>query len=71
MGGLYFLLQNIINDCSVCAQVKKKVAAKPKLKKILTHGPHIRYEADLWELDKVIYEKSGFKYILEIIDHFS
>lgn len=43
----------------------------PKLKKILTHGPYIRYEAYLWELDKVIYEKSGFKFKLEIIDHFS
>ena len=30
----------------------KKELLKPKLKKILTNGPNIRYIADLWVLNK-------------------
>ena len=34
-------------------------------------GPHFRYIGDLQELPKKIYNKSGYRYIIDIIDHFS
>ena len=41
------------------------------MKHIIPEGPHYRYQADLWELDKNIAEKLDYKYILEIKDCFS
>ena len=64
-------LEKIIKDCVICAQIKPKVAAKPKIKQIITNGPHIRYIADLWELEKNLSNKIGYKYILELVDHYS
>ena len=38
---------------------------------IIENGPHFRYIADIWELDKKVSFQIEMKYILEIIDHFS
>lgn len=42
-----------------------------KVKLILDNGPHYRYVADIWYLNEEIKIKKDFKYILDIIDHFS
>ena len=65
------LLSKIIDERSIYCQLKKIESFKPKLKRIITKGPHIRYVADIWELSKEFVEITGYSYILEIIDHFS
>ena len=67
--GFYDDIMNYIKDCPSCDN------AKSKFKKINTgikiKGPHYRYIADLWYLSKEISLKCGYKYILDVIDHFS
>ncbi len=38
---------------------------------IIENGPHNRYVADLWYLPKEIIENSNYKYVLDIVEHFS
>lgn len=35
----------------------------------MDNGLHFRYIGDLWELPKKIYNKSGYRYIIDIVDH--
>ena len=44
---------------------------KGKTKIIIENGPHYRYVADIWNIPKEICEKTEYKYILDIVDHFS
>ena len=41
------------------------------LKLIIDEGPHYRYEADIWYLDKELKTNNNYEYCLDIIDHFS
>ena len=41
------------------------------MKIILDNGPHYRYLADLWYLNKDIRDLTGYNYVLDIIEHFS
>ena len=34
-------------------------------------GQHFRYIADIWQLPTEIFNLSGFRYINDIIDHFT
>ena len=37
----------------------------------MDNGPHYRYIGDLWELPKEICKICDYKYIIDIVDHFS
>ena len=62
---------NIIKSCPGCGNKNKYKKIFKKNIKINDEGPHFRYIADLWQLPNEIYNKSGYIYIIDIIDHFS
>ena len=51
-----------------CNSKNKFISLKKKNKIILDKGPHYRYVADLWYLSNEIQKKTGYKYVLDIID---
>ena len=70
--GFYLDIIDFIKRCPFCDNSKSKFKKlNTGIKVILDKGPHYRYIADLWYLSKDISKISGFKYILDIIDHFS
>ena len=42
-----------------------------KNKNIIDNGPHYKYIDDLWHLPYYIFKKTGYNYIIDIVDHFS
>ena len=64
-------IQNIIKTCTICNQANKYKSLKKKTKIIIDKGPHFRYAADIWYLCDEIKIENGYKYVLDIIDHFS
>ena len=64
-------IQNYINACPGCNNSNKYKKLKGKTKIIIENGPHYRYVADIWNIPKEICEKTEYKYILDIVDHFS
>ena len=64
-------VQNYINNCPNCNMNKKYKPLKSKIKVVIENGPHYRYVADIWTLPKDIASQSNYKYILDIVDHFS
>lgn len=70
--GFFKDIENIIKACPQCDNVKGKFKKfKPTINFIIDNGPHYRYICDLWYLSNEISEAAGFKYILDIIDHFT
>ena len=70
----YGMIEDIklyIKKCPNCDNYKKYKKLKGKKKIIIENGPHYRYVADLWYLPKEIIENSNYKYVLDIVDHFS
>ena len=64
-------IQNYINSCPLCNNKDKFKKLKGKSKIIIENGPHYRYIADLWTIPKEISLEIDYKYILDIVDHFS
>ena len=64
-------IQDIINTCPYCTNSTKFKKLKKRNKIIIENGPHYRYVADLWNLPKDIADSSEYKYVLDIVDHFS
>ena len=64
-------IQNYINSCPLCNNKGKFKKLKAKSKIIIENGPHYRYIADLWTIPKEISSETEYKYILDIVDHFS
>ena len=62
---------NFIDNCGVCHAEKygKKIPLNPKI--IITYGPHIRYQCDLWYLPEILRINTEYLYCLDIIDHYS
>lgn len=69
--GIYIDVLSIIKSCPGCANKNKFKKIFKKNKIIIEEGPYFRYIADLWELPIEIFEASGYKNIIDIIDHFS
>ena len=70
--GFFKDIENIIKACPQCNNVKGKFKKfKPVIKIITDNGPHYRYICDIWYLSNEISEATGFKYILDFIDHLS
>ena len=65
------MLKNTISICPVCQNPSKFKKIQPKKKVIIENGPHYRYIADLWQLPSTITKETGYKYIIDIVDHFS
>ena len=61
----------IIKSCPGCTTHNKFKKIIKKSKIIMDDGPHFRYIADIWQLPTEIFNFSGFKYIIDIIDHFT
>jgi len=59
-----------IQDCSLCAQINSSKHLKPPIKQIISTN-HERYVIDLWELPPEITDICPYKFIIDIIDHFS
>ena len=64
-------IKNYIKSCPNCDTSNKYKKLKKKKKIIIENEPHYRYVADLWHLPKKITQLVGYKYILDIVDHFS
>lgn len=64
-------MKSVIYNCITCVKLNKSISNKPKMLHIIPEGPHYRYQADLWELNKDIAKKIKYKYILEVKDCFS
>ena len=64
-------IQEKIKLCNKCINPNKLISLIMKSKIIIDNGPHYRYVADLWYLNSEIAKYSGYKYVLDIIDHFS
>ena len=64
-------IKKFISSCPNCNNSGKYKKLKAKKKIIVENGPHFRYVADLWYLPKEIANSVGYKYILDIVDHFS
>ena len=64
-------ITQFIKECGVChsENVIEKVPIIPKI--ILSKGPHIRYQADIWYLPEKLKDNNDYLYCLDIIDHFS
>ena len=70
--GFFKDVENIIKACPQCDNGHNKFKKfKPKIKNIIDNGAHYRYITDLWYLSKNISAKTGYSYILDIVDHFS
>ena len=61
---------NFIQDCSFCAQINSSKHLKPPIKQIISTNLE-RCIKDLWELPAEISDNYPYKYIVDIIDHFS
>ena len=64
-------IENFIKTCPFCNTGNKFKKLKGKNKIIIENGPHYRYVADIWTLPKEIANLTNYKYILDIVDHFS
>ena len=69
--GMVSDINNFIKLCPICNISNKFKKLKVAKKIIIENGPHYLYIADLWQLQKDISEDTGYKYILDIVDHFS
>ena len=58
-------------ECPTCIKLKAGTIVKPTQKKIITKGPKDRYIIDGWKLHEDLAEASGYKWVIDIIDHFS
>ena len=60
-----------INICGIChSEIRaKKIENNPKI--IISYGPNIRYQCDLWFLPDRFKENTHYLYCLDIIDNFS
>ena len=64
-------IANFIKTCPFCNTGNKYKKLKGKNKIIIENGPHYRYAADIWTLPKEIASETNYKYILDVVDHFS
>ena len=69
--GITGLLKNYIKQCTICQIKIKAHSINVPERPIIDKGPHDEYQMDLFYLDEDIVEKTSYKYIASIIDHFS
>ena len=63
-------INQFIQNCGQCHAISNITKIPKKQKLIITRGPHIRYQADIWYLPDELKE-NNYLYFLDIIDHFS
>ena len=69
---IYKDVKNYINNCEICQQLHKNKGRKPEIKQIISKGPRERYVVDLVDItDNIDDNKREFRYIMNIIDHYS
>ena len=60
-----------VNLCAACLKNRGGKKIKLNLKQIITKGAKEKYVGDGWQLHETLAEESGFKWIIDIIGHFS
>ena len=66
------IIELIIKECPQCDNTHNKFKKfKKPIKVIIDNGPHYRYIIDLCYLSNNISIDTGYKYILDIVDHFT
>ena len=63
--------KEFVNNCPTCIKLRNHKSLKPKILIIKTKGPKIRYVVDGWKLHKIIASRSGFSWVIDLVDHFS
>ena len=63
-------ISSFVQTCPECVQINNDKYLRPPIKQIISNN-HERYITGLWELPAEISSDSLYKYILDIIDHFS
>ena len=63
-------ISSFVQTCPECVQINNVKYLRPSIKQIISNN-HERYITGLWELPAEISSDSLYKYILDIIDHFS
>ena len=69
--GLYKDCKNIIEFCHICSQKKKEYYKREPTKQLIFTHPNERLLADLTELPFELKENNKYKFLLNVIDHFS
>lgn len=64
-------LKEFINECPKCQAINKLNKVNIPLKPIIDKGPRYEYQMDIWYIPKDICEITNYKYVLDVIDHFS
>ena len=68
--GIYKDILEVIKKCPYCLAPNKYKSLIEKSKIIIEDGPHYRYIGEIFQLPYTIYEKTGYKYVPNMIDHF-
>ena len=63
-------ISSFVQTCLECVQINNAKYLRPPIKQIISNNLEL-YITDLWELPAEISSDSLYKYILDIIDHFS
>ena len=62
---------NFIMNCPQCIREKSGTIIKTTPLKIIPKGPKDSFVIDGWKLHKTLAEKTGYNWVVDIIDHFS
>ena len=70
--GIYNDIVNYVNKCKICQATHTSKYKSPINLQIISNKPKERYVVDITEIDENIRDKKyKFKYILNLIDHFT
>ena len=69
--GITSKLKDYINSCPYCLSKNSLIKVDFPEYPIIDEGPHYEYQIDLWYLSDDIIMETEYKYIVDIIDHFS
>jgi hypothetical protein len=70
--GIHTDIKNFIKSYPICQQTRKIITKKQNIKQIITNYPKERYVVDIVNIKKDFDDdKHRYKYILNIIDHFT
>ena len=64
-------LKNYIVNCERCQATRGLKPVQVPEYPIISNGPHDEYQMDLWYLPKDMLPYTDYKYVMDIVDHFS
>ena len=63
--------KEFVYNCPSYTKVRSTKSLKPKIISIKTNGPKISYVIDGWKLHNIINIRTGYSWVIDVIDHFS